>query len=192
MSPSKPKPPKLTTLYFAVIDGADPTVWPLFGKRFGDLVADARKAAKPHKVPKRLLELFNVDVKPLLIGPEKLLEEEHLDKIVGVIIDALPHASQAAMLDQKFDILKNLHLKQLEQSEKPLYQKFGYKVWFATDDAKSPEIARFVENVRFMLKASIKEKIKIEYDYVTNEGILTYLITQCLHDAYADLAEGPN
>jgi hypothetical protein len=193
ISPKKPKPPKQTTLYFAVIDGDDPNKWPLFGKNFPDLVTAARKAAKPHKVPDRLRRLFNVVVEPLLIGPDELMEEQNLDKVVGVIIDALPKtAPEAPFFDRKLDLLKNLYLKQVEKSDKPLFRRFGYKVWFATDNTESQEIARFVENVRYVLEGSLKQKARVDVDYIIDEGILSYLMMQCLHDAYFVLAEGSN
>src|SRR6185503_10103769 len=141
--PSKakpPKPPTQTTLYFAVIDGEDPTTWQLYGKRFSDLIAEASKAARPHRVPPQWKALFSIDVKPLLIGPDELLEEKNLDKVIGVIIDAQPNGvAREEFFERKLFLLKQLYLKQTQDCDKPLFERFGYKVWFATDKTDSPE-----------------------------------------------------
>jgi hypothetical protein len=187
MTPQK-KTPKHVTLYFAVIDGADPEKWPVFEKPFGELFKAARTHATPNKVTERLRRQFTVEIEPLMVGPAALLEEQNLDKVVGVIIDALPKESGSSEFDSKLDTLQDLFLKQTEQSDKPLYQKFGYKVWFATDNSESEDIARFVDQVRLTLEASLKQKVKV--DYFTEEALLSFLMIQCLHDAYFNLAEG--
>src|SRR6266478_3102764 len=83
--------PEHIALLIAVLDGDDPRIWPPFNnKLFPDLMSTAQKAAKPYAVPRYLLERYKVEVLPLLVSPRVLLEDNYLDKIVGVIIDALP------------------------------------------------------------------------------------------------------
>jgi hypothetical protein len=185
-----PKPPTQTTLYFAVIDGEDPGKWMLYGKRFSDLIEEASKAARPYGVPPQWKTLFSIDVKPLLISPDELLEEKNLDKVIGVIIDAQPNgAARDEFFDRKLFLLKQLYLKQTQDCDQPLFERFGYKVWFATDKTDSPETAMFIERVRDALEANIREA-SVTYDYIVEEGILSYLMMQVVHEAYFTLARG--
>lgn len=188
--PKKAKPPEQTTLYFAVLDGDDPSTWQLYGKRFADLVEAASKGAQPHRVPQQWKNLFSVDVKPLLIGPDELMEEKNLDKIVGVIIDSQPNGvAKDEFFAGKISLLKQLHLKQTKDCESPLFKRFGYNVWFATDKTDSPETANFVDHVRDALAANMKETT-IKYDYIVEEGVLSYLMMHVVTEAYFTLASG--
>ncbi len=93
--------PETVRLYFAVLDGFDPTTWTLYGKTFPKLMEDVCDAARPEDVSADLLEDYHVQVEPILSGPQELLEENALDGVVGVIIARpSPHILPAEHLFQ--------------------------------------------------------------------------------------------
>src|SRR5258706_11947096 len=111
--------PEHTSLFFAVLDGDDPRVWKLFGKEFPELMLVARQAAEPYAVPRSLLDQFTIDIQPLLVGPEALLVQKHLDTVVGMIIDAAPKESLPEdFFAKKLDTLRALCRKMGKDSNK--------------------------------------------------------------------------
>jgi hypothetical protein len=183
MSPA----PNHTTLFFAVLDGADPNTWEVFNRKFPELMAEAQKDPKPLGVPLWYLEDLSIAVQLLLVGPEDLLAQKYLDKVVGVIIDGEPKDPTGADLEQKLVTLKRLFMKQTESREKPLFKRFGYEVWFVTKDKDSPIFTGFVDKVKDALEAHM-DGPPPRYDYIYEEWILGHALCGYLGGAYRLLA----
>lgn len=130
-------------LEFAILDGPDLNAWPVFGKKFPELVQDIAKI-KPYAVSKKSLQHYSVKVQPIWCGPEDLLTEKRLGQVAGVIVDAMPKNGLEADLEEKKDTLRQ-HLikikKKYEKDDQVPFKRFGYSVWFVTDDAS--RLARF-------------------------------------------------
>jgi hypothetical protein len=187
--------PKYIPLLFAVLDGEDPNTWkPFDNKLFPELMADAQKGAMPYGVRDSLLQRYRVEIQPLLVGREALLEDNNLDKIVGVIIDALPSdmADEEDFFQRQLDSLLDLYRSQVVDGGSPLFKQFGYEIWFVTKDIKSPEIKKFVQSVRNAIAARLKGAAEIRCQYIIQEYLLSHQLNSYLGDAYYTLDEGPN
>ena len=183
--------PASTPLFLAVLDGQDPQNWPLYGERFRDLMAEARQVMRPYAVTPELLQQYNVEIEPILVGPQALLEEERLDKVVGIIIDTLPKERIDEDLKQKLEILRR-HIRQIKRkcqsNDGAMFKRFGYRFWFVTDDAN--RIADFVQHVRDMAGDMLNGTAEYDVAYIVEKGLLIHHLNAYLSDIYYELGSG--
>jgi hypothetical protein len=176
-------------LYFAVLDGANPRTWSLYGKSFPELMQDACYAARPEAVSADLLQDYSVQVEPIWSGPEQLLEETALDAVVGVIIDAFPKQDPERDHAEKVDTLRRL-VRRLQDRNRgnadALFRRFGYSIWFMTD--KSSRIGGFVGSVRDAAAAIIGPK-SIEHQVFKDKDWLALHLTSYVENVYFRLAQ---
>src|SRR5271156_4170674 len=169
--------PEVTSLYLAVLDGPDPATWPLYGGDFSKVMSDACEVAcrEPCGVPPQYLESFSVGLEAILAGPEKLLQEQQLDNVVGVIVDALPKTGMAQDFKKKLDDLEK-HVRAVKLRNKnrpdPMFLHFGYKIWFVTENARL--VSDFVKEAvrtaeRMFAGRMFKEPVRVDWDFVFSE-----------------------
>jgi hypothetical protein len=179
-------------LYFAVLDGSDPTTWSPYGKSFPDFMGDACKAAQPSSrlVSADLLEDYNVRIEPIWSGPDDLLKEQALDRVVGVIIDAFPKPNLHDDRAEKARIMRR-HVRRLQESnlanESAFFKHFRYAIWFMTDD--TTEIAEFKDSV-INAAAKVLGIDRIEDQVFTEESLLGVHLKYYVRHIYSILGQG--
>ena len=180
--------PEYTKLFVAVIDGEDPKVWRPFKKTFPELAADAFRTS-PYGVDDDLIARFKVELEAILLSPADLLRERHLDKIVGVVIDALKQDSaDDDFFDRKLGTLRALCREQAT-FEKPLFSRFGYRVWFVANDPTAVPFRRFVFQVREAFAARMKGA-PVDFQFINEEHMLASTVGAYLSHAYHVLEFG--
>jgi hypothetical protein len=183
---------KTVRLYFAVLDGSDPTTWTLYNKSFPTFIQESCKAARPttKDVSAYLLKNYSVLIEPIWCGPDQLLEEKALDAVVGVIIDAFPKPNADRDRAEKVEILRG-HIQLLHSlnqgNDRAFFKRFGYSIWFMTDD--STEIAGFKDNV-IDAAAAIIGLDPIETQTFKREDWLSMYLTFYVQNIYNRLGRG--
>jgi hypothetical protein len=127
------------SLNFAILDGHNPRSWTIFGRTFPELMQQVA-SVRPHAVSDSTLGEFDVRIEAIWCSPEELLREKRLEDVAGVIIDAWPKATLDADLGQKKETLRR-HLAQIKkkygEEDQAAFNRFGYSVWFLTDNAST-------------------------------------------------------
>jgi hypothetical protein len=171
-------------LSFAILDGSDPKIWTLFGKRFPVLLTEACAAAQLEDVSPELLQDYSVEVDPIWSGPTELLKETTLDRVVGVIVDAFPKPNAAKDQDEKVDTLRR-HVQRVHHANRnnadALFRRFRYSVWFMTD--KTANIAAFKDRVLDTV-GNIIGKERLEYQVFKEPDLLPLHLTSYMDYIY--------
>jgi len=173
-------------LNFAVLDGSNPRNWSIFGKPFPQLIQQVATVT-PHAVSDSALAAFAVHVEPIWCSPQELLKEKRLDDVAGVIIDAWPKAALEVDLEQKKETLRQ-HLLKMKKNcgggGQAAFKRFGYSVWFLTDNARTVtpyrpgfnDVANIIDGTNFQ--------------YFTQERILMEHLAAYLSNIYNALERG--
>ncbi len=183
--------PVATPLFFAVLDGDNPRDWLLYGKTFSELMAETRSAAEPYAVTRELLQQYRVEFEPIMVSPQDLLEEDRLDKVVGIIIDALPKDGLENDLRRKLEIVRG-HIRQVirrcQADNGAMFKRFGYQFWFVTSDART--IADFVQSVRDLAGDMLRGTTGYDIAYILEKDYLKHHISAYLSRIYFELGSG--
>jgi hypothetical protein len=182
--------PEDIPLFFPILDGPKPKEWSLYGQKFPLLIEKAHKSVRPHAVPVDLLNSFSVHIEPIWSDPQELLKEKRLDKLAGIIIEALPKQDIEEDLKQKVKTLRS-HIRQIKLKTKSnddaLFKRFGYSIWFMTDNPAN--IVSFVQNVRDAA-AMLDGIAKVNHQFFMEEQALLEHLATYLSNVYLTLERG--
>jgi hypothetical protein len=173
-------------LNFAVLDGSNPADWSIFGKPL-PLIMEQVATVTPHAVADSVRQKYAVEVQAMWSNPKDLLKEKTLDNVAGVIIDAWPKATLGTDLEEKKETLRD-HLlkvkKKCEPNGQAAFKRFGYSVWFVTDDPRTvmPYRPSF-NDVTSLMDAT-------NFQYITQERVLMEHLAAYLSNIYNALERG--
>jgi hypothetical protein len=175
-------------LHFAILDGSNPRSWIVFNKPFFDLVNEVTDMVTPYAVSDTALATYRVRFQVIWSSPSDLINEKRLRNVVGVIIDALPKDTLQDDLLKKKETLRT-HLgnvrKHCSSDSNAALNRFGYSVWFITNDPRT--ISSYRAEFNDLTHSVIGPA---NFQYLTEERLLGEHLAAYMSNIYNILERG--